>query len=512
MAALAESSSGAIERALYRERKARKRAEELLESKSRELFELNNELTIHNASLERRTTELGVLHTLAVQSQEKLKPRLLFMGFVESICSVTGWPVGHVFVPDPNGVTEWVSGKVWYLEDPDIFAEFRELTQASRFQVGQGLPGQVVAKKCSVWLDDLSLGNVFERTRKAIELDVAAGFAVPIESNGDIVAVAEFFFSELTPDSKHYLTLAETAALQLGTALARVQQEELLRENYEELHRIHSELSDAQAQLMQSEKLASLGQMAAGVAHEINNPVGFVTSNFSSLAEYMGVVKQLVEECRNLLHGDSDNRAAVLDAIRSLDQEEDLDFIVEDIDHLLKESASGLHRVKDIVHGLKSFARVDSVEVQEADINECLETTLKMAWNEIKYKCEVEKDLAELPLVRCHPGQLNQVFLNLMVNASQAIEETGIIRIQTRAADDGENVYISIADNGPGIDPQNISKLFTPFFTTKPVGEGTGLGLSISYGIVTKHGGSLDVDSTLGEGTTFNITLPINGV
>jgi signal transduction histidine kinase len=187
----------------------------------------------------------------------------------------------------------------------------------------------------------------------------------------------------------------------------------------------------------------------------------------------------------------------------------DYDFIKEDIDLMIEESIAGTERVKDIVLNLKSFARVDEAEKKDADIIESLESTLKIIWNELKYKADVVKNYSEIPIISCNPGQLNQVFMNIILNAAQAIEERGIITIETEHED--SYITVSISDNGQGIPEENLSKLFDPFFTTKPVGKGTGLGLSISYGIIEKHKGTIEVESEVGIGTKFIIKLPING-
>ena len=218
--------------------------------------------------------------------------------------------------------------------------------------------------------------------------------------------------------------------------------------------------------------------MAAGVAHEINNPISFVSSNFTTLAQYIEVFQRLTDTLPALLNAgaDSEELDVARKKIAELSDEEDLTIILEDIGDLLNESTSGLERVRDIVQGLKSFARVDEAEVQEVDLNECLESTLKMAWNEIKYRCDVKKSLSPLPLVKCHPGQMNQVFLNLIINASQAVEDNGTVHLETSVGEDQKHVFVSVKDDGHGIAQENLTKLFTPFFTTKAVGEGTGTG------------------------------------
>lgn len=290
--------------------------------------------------------------------------------------------------------------------------------------------------------------------------------------------------------------------------------EEAARRSKEDLERANHRLQENQSQLAQSEKMAAIGQIAAGVAHEINNPVGFLTSNLVTLGEYVTTFKKLLERYDALSKAVQDEKSkdcpAILKQIESIAAEDDLPYVLKDIEHLLSESADGANRVKEIVQNLKSFARVDESELKEADINEGIEATLKIVWNELKYKCRVHKTLQPLPTIHCYAGQLNQVFMNLLVNAAQAIQEEGDIYIETAVVD--RQITIRIADSGKGIAPENMSKLFTPFFTTKPVGKGTGLGLSISYGIVQKHNGTIDVKSEIDKGTSFTIRLPIEGV
>jgi len=328
----------------------------------------------------------------------------------------------------------------------------------------------------------------------------------------DLRAVLDAGFDDYLPkpiDRKLFnirLTIAEE---RLAEIAKRKEAEQQLTYAYEQLQHANEKLKANQVHLVQSEKMASLGQMAAGVAHEINNPVGFVTSNLGTLAEYTGVFKRLIEDYETLTDQvtPDQNTAEVLHRIAEMRQEEDLDFIREDIDALLTESLNGMNRVKEIVQGLKSFAHIDEAEMQIADINEGIEATLRVVWNELKYKCKVNTKLKPLPKIRCYPGQLNQVFMNLLVNAAHAMEDRGEITIETEATE--SKIIIRISDNGVGIPEEHLSKLFNPFFTTKPVGEGTGLGLSISYGIIQKHGGSIEVDSEVGRGTTFTIYLPI---
>jgi len=261
-------------------------------------------------------------------------------------------------------------------------------------------------------------------------------------------------------------------------------------------------LERAQGQLFHQEKLASIGQLAAGVAHELNNPIGFVHSNLGTLKRYSERIARMVEAYRTRIgEGDAE--------LTALETELKIGFILEDLASLVDESLEGTERVRKIVTDLRGFSRPADQEPRYADINEALRSTLNIVHNEIKYKAQVITEAGEIPQVRCQVGHINQVFMNLLVNAAHAIEESGEIRIVTRAED--PFVVVSIRDTGCGIPPDVLPRIFDPFFTTKEVGRGTGLGLSISYDIVHKHGGTIEVESEVGKGTTFTIRLPVAG-
>lgn len=273
-------------------------------------------------------------------------------------------------------------------------------------------------------------------------------------------------------------------------------------------------LANNQSQLLQTEKLASIGQLAAGVAHEINNPVGYIKSNLNAIRSYgkdltrlLTVYLRLEEMVRNDEEPDKD-RARLLDDIARLRVDIDLSYILEDSPHVIEESLEGIERVIGIVSDLKNFAHLDGDEFEAADINSGLESTLNIVWNELKYKAEVIRDLQPLPEVMCYPQRLNQVFMNMLINAAQAIEKKGVIHLASRAAKD--HVVIIISDNGRGIEPGELDRIFDPFYTTKKVGKGTGLGLNVAYNIIKSHQGSIEVESTPGKGTIFTIRIPIN--
>ena len=270
---------------------------------------------------------------------------------------------------------------------------------------------------------------------------------------------------------------------------------------------LNKRLEEAHNQLLQSEKMASIGQLAAGIAHELNNPIGFVHSNLGTLEGYLRDIMDIIDAYAETLTSETDP-ALKQKKLEHLREERDFSFIREDIGQLLNESKDGLVRVRKIVQDLKSFSHVSEQDWQWADLHQGLDSTLNIVWNELKYKCQVVKEYGELPKVYCLISQLNQVFMNLLVNASHAIETKGTITIRT-ALLGADAVCIEISDTGKGIAPEHLSRIFEPFFTTKPIGKGTGLGLSLSYGIVDRHHGRIEVDSQVGVGSTFRVILPI---
>ena len=352
-------------------------------------------------------------------------------------------------------------------------------------------------------LDDRSVVN------EAIKLGVHGYIVKPFNPKGVLITIQNALHRlQLENDNRHY----------------RANLERLVSERTTELKKINSELAsalkkiqDAQAHMVHSEKMASIGQLAAGVAHEINNPVGFVGSNLNTLAQYhtdlvelIGSYRELVREVKDSM-GKNPGIKPLTDCvarIESLEGDLDIDYLIEDGGDLIQESIEGSDRIKKIVADLKDFAHPGEDKVKPADINKNIESTLNVVWNELKYKAEVAKDFGELPYVVCHPHQLNQVFMNILVNAAQAIENQGEIFIATRAI--GDEVKITFTDTGCGIPKDKINRIFEPFYTTKEVGKGTGLGLHLAYNIIQKHNGSIEVKSDAGIGTTFTIRLPVN--
>ncbi|WP_240669446.1 ATP-binding protein [Achromobacter spanius] len=259
------------------------------------------------------------------------------------------------------------------------------------------------------------------------------------------------------------------------------------------------QLNPTQNQVMQTEKLAAIGQLAAGVAHEINNPIGYVFSNLKTLGNYVRDLLKIVDAVEGVAH---------LDDLRHLKRNLEYDYIRHDLEALLSESADGIDRVKKIITALKDFSRPEEEGFREFDLHHGIETTLKVVNNELKYKANVICEFGALPLVECNGSQINQVTLNLLINAAQAIETRGTITV--RSGVEGEEVWFEVQDTGCGIEADALRRIFEPFYTTKQLGKGTGLGLALSYNIVEQHAGRIEVFSDLGRGSRFRIWLPIH--
>ncbi|RFC34041.1 MAG: PAS domain S-box-containing protein [Candidatus Nitrotoga sp. SPKER] len=326
----------------------------------------------------------------------------------------------------------------------------------------------------------------------------------------------KFFEEELNHAHRDLEQLVQSRTAELEQANLRLAEDvrkrevveaDLLRRNME-LNELNARITMVQEQLLQNEKMASIGQLAAGVAHEINNPIGYVHSNIGALETYLNDLFLILDayvRAENVLMVDK----AAHSELQRLKAELDLDFLRKDIPLLMAESKEGISRVSKIVQDLKDFSHVDSSQKWKwIDLHQGLNSTLNVVNNEIKYKAEVVKEYGILPEIECLPSEINQVFLNLLVNAAHAIADTERGIITLRSGCDNLHVWIEVADTGSGIAPENLKRIFDPFFTTKPIGKGTGLGLSLSYGIVTKHGGSIEVDSKVGIGTTFRVILP----
>ena len=277
------------------------------------------------------------------------------------------------------------------------------------------------------------------------------------------------------------------------------------------LKQANEHLAQQQAHLVHSEKMASVGMLASGVAHEINNPLFFVESNLTTLNDYITIIESMISLYENLcvsVNSPDLDMLSALAAVRAESQGKDLDFVLEDTQQLVAETREGVSRIKSIVKSLKEFSHVDVGGVTDADLNLIVENSIALISHELTDRCEVLVDCQNLPKVVCNAGEIGQVLIHMLVNASHAIQDSGQIRVRSYAEE--SEVFLVIEDSGQGIDPSDLSHIFDPFFTTKPVGKGVGLGLSISYGIIRKHNGSISVESEVGRGTKFTIRLPVS--
>lgn len=270
-----------------------------------------------------------------------------------------------------------------------------------------------------------------------------------------------------------------------------------LENKIKELEATNKELQTTQAQLIHSAKMVSLGQLVAGVAHELNNPIGFIYSNMAHLKDYSDRLVKLIDTAEKTPQKLSKEKETL-----------EFDYILEDMPRLIRSCEDGARRTRDIVLGLRNFSRLDEAKVKEVDLEESIRNTLDLLSGELKTRVHVHTEFAQVPPIKCFASQVNQVFMNILSNASQAIGEKGDIWV--KSWQDSDNVYISIRDSGPGIPKDVLEKIFDPFFTTKPVGQGTGLGLSISYGIIRRHGGDIRVQTKPDQGAEFVVSLPKN--
>jgi signal transduction histidine kinase len=309
----------------------------------------------------------------------------------------------------------------------------------------------------------------------------------------------------IKPCDLDVLELTVERALERRALLVNARQYKIdLELRNSELLQEKAKLERLQAQIIHSEKMASLGQLAAGIAHELNNPVGFIYGNMDVLSECVGGLTELLD-----YYDKAESLEPVAAGAARIKERIDYAATMEDLDLIIRDCRDGAQRIRDIVQNLRTFSRLDEAEFKDSDVHEGIDSTIRLLSRYYSSdNITLIREYGELPPVDAFSGQLNQVWMNLLVNAAQAVSETGgEVRISTRAG--AESVVVAIADTGYGIPPENLNRIFEPFYTTKPVGEGTGLGLSISFGIVERHGGTIAVDTRFGEGTTFTVTLPI---
>jgi signal transduction histidine kinase len=323
---------------------------------------------------------------------------------------------------------------------------------------------------------------------------------VPIQSSDEVGLLASTF-----NDMARTLSSREMQLQELNRNLEDMVRDRTLEleNSHEALKRAYYDLQSAQEQLIQTEKMASLGQLVSGIAHEIKNPLNFIYGNTGFLADYTQKIQGLLDAIEKLPSLSEEDKAE----IERRKEEIHYSFIKKDLKILIDNFTDGSRRINAIVSDLRTFSRMDRDVMSEVDLHASLEMSLNLLRNQYKNRIEIHREYGDVPKIQGYPGKLHQVFMNLLSNAFQAVKDKGDVWLRTRAANG--NVEIEISDNGSGISQENIKKIFEPFYTTKPVGQGTGLGLSISYGIIEQHGGKIQVASAPGKGSTFTVLLPI---
>jgi two-component system, NtrC family, sensor kinase len=392
-----------------------------------------------------------------------------------------------------------------------------------RIPPGQGIAGYVFESGKPLLIEDISQSKRFyQQVDKKTDFVTKTMIAAPLKTKNKIIGVIEIVnrvdgqpFSErslkLLLDLTYHISLAvENSMLRQDLLDANSRIESYNHNLEQQVEQRTLQLKIAQEQIVQSEKMASIGQLAAGVAHEINNPLGYINSNLRNLYDYSIVYRELIDYFKQINELVKKSPPVLNRYIKEQREREvfsDLDYLREDTEALIAESQSGCDRVKEIVLSMKSFTRSRDALPELTNINQVIEEILRIVWNEIKYKAEVRKNFSKIDSCYTFPEKIKQVIMNLLVNAGQAIESEGVIELST--SQENEWITIEISDNGDGIPPEVLPRIFEPFYTTKDVGVGTGLGLYISYNIVKKHGGDIQVVSEPGQGTTFRILLPV---
>lgn len=468
--------------AIKREQKARQKAEQLLEEKASYLFNINSRLHEQYTNASKKNQEIDYLLNITTLEEENDTASVI-LKFLK-LTSTHLWSEASFAFRCNQETQKLVPITAYMISSDPVAAKNSE----SKFI-------QENFEFMEIHFNSISplRYSKFAQEIKKINSDYSQlnhRYLCPLEVDSEEKYLIWFTFSTAIDLDDLTVALIDRGIHQLKGTLQKQKSKVQLLDNYKKLQEIKS-------QLIQSEKMASVGTMSAGIAHEINNPLSFLLTNSEVLKEYMNTIMDYISRLeRNEINDENFFKI-----------KENMNYILKDTPMLMNESLEGIDRIREIINGLKTFSRADDGEIKEFNVNTCIETSLRLVSNELKHKCRVNKELDSQCLIRGAEGQIIQVITNLLVNSAHAIEEFGQVDINSK--DDGDNVVITIKDSGKGISPENLNHLFTPFFTTKPTGQGTGLGLSISYGIIKRHNGNIQVESWVGVGTVFYISIPI---
>jgi len=423
-------------------------------------------LAAANAELLRESAYVRVLEHAAVAANESASLEEAMHESVNRLCTAMGWPVGHAYRLGDDGVLR--TAHVYHTEDSEHFAALREETLAGAFRSGEGLPGAALASGQPEAIYFLPAGSPRPRASLAHQLGLNTGFAIPVLMHGRVAAVLEFGARERLDPNPRLLEVLACVGVQIGRVAER---------------------AAFQRRVRQAQKLEAVGRLAAGVAHEINNPMAYARSNLSQLRSRWAKLRADLESL--------DGNGALLAKL-------------DECEELIDDSLEGVDRTVSIVRDMKEFSHGGENERRPEDLRGIIDSAVRVAAAHAPAGVRLERSDADaLPLVSCSASQLHQVLVNLVINATEAVGPCGRIRVATRC--DGAAVVVEVEDDGPGMSDETRERLFDPFFTTKPAGEGTGLGLAISYEIVRAHGGELRARSAEGAGTVMELRLPRGG-
>ena len=499
-----------------RERQRRQHNERLLDLQSEEIMASNNQLERKFRDLEDKIEQLSLLSDLAAAVNATLDPEKIYDQALQRLVHGMGYERAWLFVVDET--RRVLRGDRMAGGDAVEEAEF--LRRELPLDAGASASARAALTGLPVHVDDVETATEPVHQDLAHALAVRSFVAAPLRVKERAFGVLSVVSSRPHRFADADVELVAAVANQVALAVDRAEsfrtiedltrgledkvrvRTEQLRVANEELQAAYRDLQTTQMQLVQREKMASLGQLVAGVAHELNNPIGFVFSNVSTLDDFVRRLRSMLDEYRGAAFDDAE-RARIDERWKALK----VDYALKYVDSMIQGIREGAERARKIVRDLRVFARGQDEVWQSVDLHEEIESSLTLLNHLIKDRIVVDRKFGPLPSVECIRSQIDQVLLNLLANAAQAIAGTGTSTVETR--EEGDVAVLTIADTGPGIPPDVIGRVFDPFFTTKPVGEGTGLGLSISYELVKKHGGDIRADSPAGGGAVFTVTLPV---